>query len=74
MIILILQSALKKDLTTLQERVKELGEKNSEELKRTLDRIRPTFQRLEQSYKEDLEKLVHEITNDETLKEISEAL
>ncbi|KPI95250.1 Apolipophorin [Papilio xuthus] len=67
-------NALKNDLTNLQGRVKELGEKNSEEFKRTLDRIKPTFKRLEQSYKEDLEKLVHEITNDETLKEISEAL
>ncbi|CAH2060387.1 unnamed protein product, partial [Iphiclides podalirius] len=67
-------NALKNDLTNLQTRVKELGDKNSQEFKRTLDRIKPTFSKLEQAYREDLQKLVNEIGSDETLKEISEAL
>ncbi|CAG5023070.1 unnamed protein product [Parnassius apollo] len=67
-------NALKNDLNNLKTRIKELGDKNSEEFKRMIDRIQPTFKRLEQSYMEDLEKIVDEVTNDETLKEMSEAL
>ncbi|XP_039760975.1 apolipophorins [Pararge aegeria] len=66
--------ALKKDLGVLQERIKNIGEKANDDVKKTLQRVEPTYKQLEQAYREDLEKLTQDISNDKTLKEISEAL
>lgn len=68
------QNALQKDLTNLEQRVKDLGDKASKEFKETLSRVEPTYKKLEQAYKEDLEKLYKEVANDQALKEISQAL
>ncbi|CAH2098987.1 unnamed protein product [Euphydryas editha] len=67
-------NALKRDLRTLQSRIKELGEKSSNEFKQLLKRIEPTYKKLGEAYKEDLEKLMQEISDDKSLKEISETL
>ncbi|XP_050357243.1 apolipophorins [Nymphalis io] len=67
-------NALRKDISTLQTRIKELGEKTSADFKQILKRVEPTYKKVEQAYKEDLEKLINEISNDKSLKEISESL
>ncbi|RVE54932.1 hypothetical protein evm_000299 [Chilo suppressalis] len=67
-------NALKKDLETLEGRVKQLGDKASEDFKNTLKRVKPTYQKLENAYKEDLKKIYQEVANDQVLKEISESL
>ncbi|XP_041983389.1 apolipophorins [Aricia agestis] len=66
--------ALRQDLDALQSRVKDISQKGSNEFKAILKRIEPTFKQISQAYREDFEKLVQEITNDTTLKELSEAL
>ncbi|XP_049881562.1 apolipophorins [Pectinophora gossypiella] len=67
-------SALQKDLTNLEQRIKQLGEKANQEVKSILQRVEPTFKKLEEAYKDDIEKLYKEIETDQTLKEISEGL
>ncbi|XP_045779870.1 apolipophorins [Maniola jurtina] len=66
--------AFKKDLSVLQERIKNIGEKANEDVKNTLKRIEPTYKQLEQAYRDDFEKLAQDISNDKALKEISEAM
>ncbi|XP_038219067.1 apolipophorins [Zerene cesonia] len=66
-------TAFKKDLDTLIAKVKEISEKNSNDFKQMLKRVEPKAKELEQAYREDFQKLMEEITNDKTLKELSEA-
>ncbi|CAH0764921.1 unnamed protein product [Diatraea saccharalis] len=67
-------NALKKDLETLEGRVKQLGDKASEDFKATLKRVKPTYEKLEKAYRDDLKKIYEEVANDQVLKEISESL
>ncbi|MFB9840707.1 hypothetical protein, partial [Actinoallomurus acaciae] len=67
-------NALKKDLETLEQRIKQLGEKAGNDFKATLQRVKSTLENIKKSYDEDLHKLYEEIANDKVLKEISEAL
>ncbi|KAJ8705174.1 hypothetical protein PYW07_011001 [Mythimna separata] len=67
-------TALRKDLDTLEGRVKQLGEKASADFKAVLQRVEPTFKNIEKSYEEDFQKFYKEIADDKVLKEISETL
>ncbi|KAI8425854.1 hypothetical protein MSG28_011618 [Choristoneura fumiferana] len=62
-------NALKNDLTNLEARIKELGEKASNDFKNTLKRVQPTAQEISKSWEEEFEKLAKEISNDKALKE-----
>ncbi|CAK1546590.1 unnamed protein product [Leptosia nina] len=66
-------TAFRKDLDTLLVKFKEINDKTSDEMKQTLKRIEPKAKELEQMYREDFQKLMQEITNDKTIKELSEA-
>ncbi|CAH0599019.1 unnamed protein product [Chrysodeixis includens] len=66
-------TALRKDLDNLQNRIKQLGEKASNDFKGVLQRVEPTFKDIEKSYEEDLSKFYKEIADDKALKEISHA-
>ncbi|KAL0810218.1 hypothetical protein ABMA28_011000 [Loxostege sticticalis] len=67
-------NAFKNDLLNLEKRVKQLGDKASDDFKATLQKVKPTLEELSQAYQKDIEKLYQEIANDKVLKEISEAL
>ncbi|KAH9637818.1 hypothetical protein HF086_017596 [Spodoptera exigua] len=66
-------SALRKDLDNLEARIKQLGDKASEDFKAVLQRAEPTFKQIEKSYNDDLAKFYKEIADDKVLKEICEA-
>jgi hypothetical protein len=61
-------------MENLEKRVSQLGEKASTDFKSVLQRVKPTYDKLEQAYKDDMTKLYKEISNDQVLKEISESL
>lgn len=69
-----IQGALNNDLTSLEQRVKQLGDKANQEVKNTLSRVEPKLKELQKAYTDELQKLYSEIANDKTLKEISEGL
>ncbi|XP_063370071.1 apolipophorins isoform X1 [Cydia amplana] len=62
-------NALKNDLATLENRIKELGEKASKDFKDTLKRVEPTAKNIEKSFEEELSKLNQEIANDKVLRD-----
>ncbi|XP_022112947.2 apolipophorins [Pieris rapae] len=66
-------TAFRSDLDTLLAKSKEIHEKASGDFKQMLKRIEPKAKELEQMYREDFQKLMQEITNDKTIKELSEA-
>lgn len=68
------QNALKKDLSNLETRIKQLGDKASTEFKNTLSKVEPQMKQLKDAYAEDVKQLFDEIANDKVLKEISHAL
>lgn len=70
----LLQNALRKDLDDLEGRVKQLGEKASNDFKDVTRRVQPTLQKLEKAYEEDLKKIYKEFADDKVLKDISQAL
>ncbi|XP_047037209.1 apolipophorins isoform X1 [Helicoverpa zea] len=67
-------TALRKDLDNLEGRIKQLGEKANDDFKSIMSRVEPTFQKIEKSFAEDLDRFYKEIADDKVLKEISEAL
>ncbi|KAM3956905.1 retinoid- and fatty-acid binding glycoprotein apolipophorin isoform 2-T2 [Aphomia sociella] len=67
-------NALKNDLNNLESRIKQIGDKTNKDVKDILNRVEPKIKELEKCYQEDLEKIYQEVVNDQTLKEISEAI
>ncbi|XP_013192546.1 apolipophorins isoform X2 [Amyelois transitella] len=63
-------NALKNDLTTLESRVKQLGQKASNDFKDSLKKIEPKLKDLEKSYLEDFYKVYQELDQDKELAEV----
>ncbi|KOB75992.1 Apolipophorin protein [Operophtera brumata] len=58
------------DLDDLETRVKQLGQKASNDFKDVTRRVQPTLQKLETAYKEDLQKIYKEIADDKLIDEV----
>lgn len=65
---------MKKDLANLKSRIQGIGDKANEDFKKILKKVEPTYKEIEQQYKQDVEKMIKEIENDKSLKEIMESL
>lgn len=69
-----LQKAFRKDLDDLEKRVKELGEKASQDFKDITNRVQPTVTKLEKAYADDFSHIYKEIVDDKVLQELSQAM
>ncbi|XP_053619006.1 apolipophorins isoform X2 [Plodia interpunctella] len=63
-------TALKNDLLTLENRVKQLGQKANNDFKDALKKVEPKLKELEKAYQEDFSKIYHELDQDKELAEI----
>ncbi|XP_028026671.1 apolipophorins isoform X1 [Bombyx mandarina] len=66
-------NALKNDLDTLAERIKEKSEKAGQEISTISQKTAPYFKKIDEDFRREWSKFYQEVTDDKTLKELSHA-
>ncbi|KAG6438575.1 hypothetical protein O3G_MSEX000068 [Manduca sexta] len=67
-------NALKKDLDTLEDRIKNVGEKASKDVEAVTQRAAPYFKKVEDNFRAEWNRFYQEIADDKVFKEISHVL
>ena len=69
-----LMATVKKDAESLNDRIKDLGEKSSQDFQQLLQRATPYFKRIDDDFRAEWERFYNEIAVDKVFKELSHTL